>query len=40
VGFFLGAWIGAIFAQPVPDIYLKKIFAVYLLLIALQMLIF
>lgn len=37
-GFFIGAFVGAIFAQPVPDIYLKKIFAAYLLLIALQML--
>ncbi|MFA4905158.1 MAG: sulfite exporter TauE/SafE family protein [Candidatus Margulisiibacteriota bacterium] len=40
VGFFVGALFGAVFAQPVPDLWLKKIFAVYLLLIALQMLIF
>lgn len=40
VGFLVGGYIGAIFAQPLPDELLKKIFAVYLLIIALQMLFF
>lgn len=37
IGFFLGGFIGAVFAQPVPDLFLKKIFGVFLLLIALKM---
>ncbi|HVN67135.1 MAG TPA: sulfite exporter TauE/SafE family protein [Candidatus Sulfotelmatobacter sp.] len=40
LGFFLGAYIGAIYAQPVPDIILKRLFAGYLIVIALQMLFF
>lgn len=38
VGFLLGGYIGAVFAQPVPDEILRKIFGAYLLVIALQML--
>jgi len=40
VGFFLGAYLGAVYAQPVPDIILKRLFAGYLIVIALQMLFF
>jgi uncharacterized membrane protein YfcA len=38
LGFFLGAYVGAVYAQPVPDIVLKRLFAGYLIVIALQML--
>ena len=37
VGFLIGGYFGAVFAQPVPDDWLRKVFGVYLLLIALQM---
>lgn len=40
LGFFIGAYFGAAYAQPVPDILLKRLFAGYLLVIALQMLFF
>ncbi|MDD4178462.1 MAG: sulfite exporter TauE/SafE family protein [Candidatus Margulisbacteria bacterium] len=40
IGFLIGGYIGAVFAQPVPDIILKRIFAGYLIVIALQMLFF
>lgn len=40
LGFLIGGYIGATFAQPVPDAFLKKIFGAYLLIIALQMLFF
>lgn len=40
LGFLIGGYLGATFAQPVPDVFLKKIFAVYLLVIAIQMLFF
>jgi len=40
IGFLVGGYIGAVFAQPVPDIILKRIFAGYLIVIALQMLFF
>ncbi|MFH1387417.1 MAG: sulfite exporter TauE/SafE family protein [bacterium] len=40
VGFLVGGYIGAVFAQPLSDDILKKIFAVYLLVIAIQMLFF
>jgi hypothetical protein len=40
LGFFLGAGLGAVLVQGVPDPLVKKIFAVFLMLIALQMLIF
>ncbi|PIU51349.1 permease [Candidatus Desantisbacteria bacterium CG07_land_8_20_14_0_80_39_15] len=36
-GFFLGGLLGAIFAQPVPDVLLKKFFGIFLLIIALRM---
>ncbi|MDD5382421.1 MAG: sulfite exporter TauE/SafE family protein [Candidatus Margulisbacteria bacterium] len=39
LGFLIGGYLGASFAQPVPDAILKKIFAIYLLIIALQILI-
>ena len=37
VGFLIGGYIGAVLAQPVPDVVLRKIFGAYLLIIALQM---
>jgi len=37
VGFLLGGYFGAVLAQPVPDVLLRKIFGVYLLVIAIQM---
>ena len=37
VGFLIGGYIGAVFAQPVPDALLRKFFGIYLLIIALQM---
>jgi hypothetical protein len=40
LGFFIGAYFGAAYAQPVPDIILKRLFAGYLIIIALQMLFF
>jgi len=36
VGFLLGAYLGAVFAQPIPDLVLRKIFGFFLLVIALQ----
>lgn len=38
LGFFVGGLIGAMIAHPIPDIWLKKMFAVYLLVIAIKML--
>jgi uncharacterized protein len=38
LGFLVGGLIGAIIVQPVPDYLLKKIFGVFLLLVALKML--
>ncbi len=40
VAFMLGAWFGSKFALTIPQQLLKKIFAVFLLVIALRMLIF
>jgi uncharacterized membrane protein YfcA len=40
LGFFLGAYLGAVYAQPMPDVILKRLFAGYLIVIALQMLFF
>jgi hypothetical protein len=37
VGFIVGGYLGATLAQPVPDELLKKVFGVYLLVIAIQM---
>ncbi len=39
IGFFVGGFIGAIIVQPVPDYLLKKIFGIFLLLIAFRMII-
>ena len=38
VGFLLGGLIGAVIAQPIPEDILRKMFAVYLLVIAVRML--
>lgn len=40
VGFLLGGLIGATFAQPLPDVFLKKLFGGFLLIIAVQMMFF
>lgn len=40
VGFLVGGLIGAVLAQPVPDLLLKKLFGAYLLIIAVQMIFF
>jgi len=37
LGFFLGALLGAIYAQGLAEPILKKIFAIFLILVALQM---
>ncbi|MFA5840009.1 MAG: sulfite exporter TauE/SafE family protein [Candidatus Margulisiibacteriota bacterium] len=39
VGFLIGGYIGATFAQPIPEPVLRKVFGIYLLIIAAQMLI-
>ena len=39
LGFFLGGLIGAHFVQKVPDLMLKRIFGVFLLIVALRMII-
>ncbi len=38
VGFFVGGLIGAVIAQPIPEDILRKMFAVYLLIIAVRLL--
>jgi len=40
LGFLIGGYIGATFAQPIPDDLLRKIFGIYLLVVALQLLFF
>lgn len=40
IGFLVGGLIGAILAQPVPDMMLRKIFGIYLLIIAVQLIFF
>lgn len=40
IGFLLGGYIGAVLAQPVPDLLLRKIFGAYLLIIAIQLIFF
>jgi len=40
IGFLIGGYIGAVIAQPMPDIMLRKIFGIYLLIIAIQMIFF
>ena len=37
-GFALGAWVGGRFAQNIPDLMLKRTFAVVLMVVGLQML--
>ena len=37
IGFFIGGLLGAIFAQPLPDLFLKKAFGIFLLFVALRM---
>ncbi len=40
LGFLVGGYIGAVFAQPIPDVLLRKLFGIYLLIIAIQMIFF
>lgn len=40
LGFLIGGYIGATFAQPVPDVILRKIFGIFLILVAVQLLFF
>lgn len=40
LGFMLGAFLGAHFVQGVPDIHLKRIFGVFLILIGIKMAVF
>lgn len=40
LGFLIGGYFGAALAQPTPDVILKKLFGIYLLIIALQMIFF
>jgi hypothetical protein len=40
IGFLIGGYIGAVIAQPIPDVMLRKIFGIYLLIIAVQMIFF
>jgi uncharacterized membrane protein YfcA len=37
LGLFVGAWFGARFAQNIPQFYLKRMFAVFLVLVAARM---
>lgn len=39
LGFFFGGLIGAMLIQPMPDLLLKKLFGVFLLIVALRMII-
>lgn len=39
IGLFLGAWFGGMFAQHLSPIVMRRIFAIFLLLLAAQMLI-
>jgi len=36
-GFFFGGLLGAVFAQPIPDVMLKRIFGIFLFVIAARM---
>ena len=38
IGFLVGGFIGALIVQPIPDIILRRAFAVYLIAIAVRML--
>jgi hypothetical protein len=37
VGFFVGGLIGATLVQPIPDIYLRKFFGIFFLIISIRM---
>ncbi len=37
LGFFVGGFIGATLVQPIPDYFLKKIFGLFLLIVAFRM---
>lgn len=37
MGFFIGGFIGAIFAQPIPDLLLKRFFGIFLICVAVKM---
>lgn len=39
-GFFFGGLIGAVIAQPIPELILRKMFGVFFLLVALRMIFF
>jgi uncharacterized protein len=39
LGFFVGGWIGASLVQNVPDVALKKLFGVFLLVVSLRMIV-
>lgn len=36
-GFLIGGWIGGTFVQYVPDLILKRVFAIFLVLVAVKM---
>lgn len=40
IGFLIGGYVGALIAQPIPDLTLRKLFGIYLLIIAIQMIFF
>lgn len=40
VGFLVGGYLGALLAQPIPDDILRKMFGVYMLVIAVYMIFF
>lgn len=37
IGFFIGAYLGAIIAHKIPDFMLKKIFGIFLLFVSIKM---
>lgn len=37
VGFFIGAYLGAVVAHKIPDLMLKKIFGIFLLFVSIKM---
>jgi uncharacterized membrane protein YfcA len=39
IGFFIGGYLGAILAHKIPDNLLKKLFGIYLLIIAIKMIV-
>lgn len=39
IGFFIGGFIGASFAQPLPDLWLKRCFGIFLVFVAVKMII-